>query len=432
VFPACPRDPGTPLPPREELAALARTLAAQEPNCAADGAYLAYYGAVLNALGRHAEAASKLEQALLFEPDLAGAQVDYAEALAAVGDLTAALALMRDVSTRPDVPPALRDHLVRRMNAIEALQRFDLMTGMRTLIGGDWRATATVTVQAGYDSNLNSAPSRETLPLTIPGADAVLLLADRFRARGGAVGLVEARGQLGRRLEAGSVLQMYGEARGRWSPSESDTDYQQGQAIVAWSRPVESGEVLFGAGVTYLHYGGDDLYSAYRLAASKDWQYQACQPRLGAEVESRHYPVAGELEGRFAGLLTGVTCRVGQNRLTAALRGGIDFAQRDRPGGDQRQADLRLVWIRPLGAGSFLADLGLSHQRDQSGYSPLLENNDARRVNRATVRFEYDYPISRDWSVVATFDGTLQRSNLPLFDVSGAAAYLGFRWHAAR
>jgi hypothetical protein len=318
------------------------------------------------------------------------------------------------------------------MNALEALQRFDLMTGMRSLIGGDWRSTAAVTVKAGYDTNLNSAPSRASLPLTIPGADAVLLLADPFRARGGAAGLIEARGQLARRFEGGSVLQMYGEARGRWSPSESDTDYQQGQAIVAWSQTVESGEVLFGLGVTRLHYGGDDLYSAYRAAVSKDWQYQACQPRIGAEAESRHYPVAGQLEGRFIGLLTGFTCRVGQNRLTAALRGGVDLAERERPGGDQRQADLRLVWVGPLGAGSLLADLALSHQRDKTGYSPLLENDAVRRVNRGSLHVEYDYPISRAWSVVASYDGTLQRSNLPLFDVSGQAVYVGFRWHTAR
>src|SRR3972149_4452029 len=85
--------------------------------CGRHAGYLAYRGAVLNALGRHEQAALLLEQALLFDPARAGAQIDYAEALAALGDAASAAALLRDVAARPDVPAPLRPQLALRLGA---------------------------------------------------------------------------------------------------------------------------------------------------------------------------------------------------------------------------------------------------------------------------------------------------------------------------
>ena len=402
------------------------------PQCSNDPRYLAYRGAVLNALGKADEGAALLEQALLIDPALAGAQIDYAEALAATGDAPGAIALLQDLLARPDVPAALRPHLIRRLSAFEALQRFDALTGLRVAIGREWQGTASVSVRAGHDSNLNSAPSREALTLTFPGGDAVLLLSEGFRARGGAVGLVEASGQAARRLEGGAALHFFGEGRARFSPSNGDTNYQQGQLMAGWSKPVNSGEVLVAAGLTRLHYGGDDIYGAARLAVTRDWTVKDCRPRLGAEGEWRRYPAASELDGRFLGLTAGLACLLGSNRITAGVRGGRDMAHRDRPGGDQRQLDLRLAWLGAVGSGTLLADLVLSHQRDQEGYSPLLENNAVRRLLRASLRLEYAYPVAAGWSVLVTADGTLQRSNLELFDIAGRAVYLGLRWQAFR
>ena len=143
-------------------------------------------------------------------------------------------------------------------------------------------------------------------------------------------------------------------------------------------------------------------------------------------------PAASELDGRFLGLTAGLACLLGSNRITAAVRAGRDMAHRDRPGGDQRQLDLRLAWLGAIGGGTLLADLVLSHQRDQEGYSPLLENNAVRRLKRASLRLEYAYPVAAGWSVLVTADGTLQRSNLELFDIAGRAVYLALRWQTFR
>lgn len=429
---ACPGDGGEPLPPREQLPALERELARLAPECSGQAGYLAYRGAVLNALGRPDEAAELLERALLLDPGRAGAQIDYAESLAALGDAAAAAALLRDLLARPDVPALLRPQLQRRLNALEALQRLDPLAGLRAWAGTGWRGEGSLTLRAGRDSNLNSAPSRDALTLTLPGGDAVLRLADRFRARRGAATLAEASGQLARPLEGGAALQFYGEARLRASPTASDTDYQQGQAVAAWSRPLATGDAQFSVGAIRLRYGGDDLYHAVRLAASRDWRAAGCRPRLGIESERRRYPAAPELEGRFLGASAGLACILGLNRLTLAARAGEDAAQGDRPGGDQRHTDLRLAGVGPLGSGSLVADLLLSHQQDASGYSPLLENGATRRLNRASLRLEYAYPVAPDWALLASFDATVQRSNLPLFDISGRAVYLGVRWRPGR
>jgi hypothetical protein len=138
------------------------------------------------------------------------------------------------------------------------------------------------------------------------------------------------------------------------------------------------------------------------------------------------------LEGQFYALGIGAACQLGPSRLTVIARAGEDYAQRNRPGGDQRLADLRLMWVGPFRNGSVLADLIVSAQRDSSGYSPLLENNAVRSVDRVSLHLEYAHPLSAVWSLVATYDVTVQRSNLQLFDVSGRAVYLGVRWQSPR
>jgi tetratricopeptide (TPR) repeat protein len=429
---ACPGDAGEPLPPREKLPALEQELARLAPQCSEQPGYLAYRGAVLNALGRPAEAAALLERALLLDPNRAGAEVDYAESLAALGDTAGAAALLRDLLARPDVPPALRPRLEQRLSAAEALQRFDWLSGLRAIAESGWHRAGSVTLRLGNDSNLNSAPSRDALTLTLPGGEAVLLLSDRFRARSGAAGLLEATGQLARPVGQEGVFHLYGEARARVSPSASDTDYQQAQIVTAWSQRLDSGEALFSLAGTHLRYGGDDLYDAVRLSAGRDWSRSPCNPRLGAELEWRRYPTASELDGNFVGATTGLGCNLGLDRLTLALRLGKDFARTDRPGGDQRQQDVRIAWLRPLGKGSLVADMLYTHQRDASGFSPILENNAARRLERFSLHLEYAHPFAPGWSALASVDTTLQRSNIDLFDLSGRAFYVGVRWQSQR
>ncbi len=428
---ACPGDAGEPLPSPDKLAVLERELARLAPECGTHAGYLAYRGAVLNALGRPAEAALLLEQALLLDPQRASAQIDYAEALDALGDSTSAAVLLREVLARPDVPAALRPRLEKRLNAMDVLRRLDALGALATLrdwAGTGWQSAGSVTFKLGSDNNLGSAPAHDTLSLTFPEGGATLFLADRFRPRAGMAALTEASGQVIRPLEGGAAIQFYGQARLRDSPSVSDTNFRQVLAGGAWSRPLASGVALFSVGASHLVYGGADLYRALRVSVSRDWQMNSCRPSLGLEGERRHYPAAPDLEGRFLGVSGGLTCSLGADRLALVVRTGKDAAQAGRAGGDQHQTDVRLVWTHPLGGGRLGADLSLSHQQDAAGYSPLLENGAIRRSGRASLYLEYAYPVALGWSVLASLENLAQRSNLPLFDINGRAFYVGVRW----
>ena len=63
------------------------------------------------AQGRVEEAAIALEKALLLDPNLPGAQLDYAQALAQIGLKGSARAILADVLKRPDIQPALKSKL---------------------------------------------------------------------------------------------------------------------------------------------------------------------------------------------------------------------------------------------------------------------------------------------------------------------------------
>jgi len=431
---ACPGDAGEPLPPAEALQASEQRLARLASECGRHAGYLAYHGAVLNALGRPAEAALLLEQALLLDPRRAAAQIDYAEALAALGDHASAAALLRDALARPDVPASLRPRLESRLDASAAAADaapHAALSGPGEHAAAAWHGAGTLSLKWGRDSNLNSAPSRDALTLTLPGGDAVLALADRFRPRAGAAVMTEASGQAVRLLGGGAALQFYGEARLRDNPG-SDADYQQVQAGGAWRQPLESGSALFGAGASDLRYGGTDLYRAVRLAASRDWNAAVCRPSLGVEVEHRRYPAVPELQGRYAGLNAGLACAFDVERLVLAGRNGRDLAQASRPGDNQRHTELRVNWARPAAGGRLSADLLWHRQQDAGGYSPLLANGAARRLERISVVLEYAYPVAPGWSLVASAENLAQRSNLELFGVSGRALYVGVRWTSAR
>jgi hypothetical protein len=421
---ACPGDAGEPPPPREQLPALEQELARLAQQCSGHAGYLPPGGTNARCPARSKAA----RQALFLDPPRARRSTMPRR-------WRLGRHRRRQLLRRCWLARTFRTAGFERGERDDALQRFDLTAVHPRVAGNRVAHRGSIALRLGHDSNLNTAPSRDTVILTLPGGDAILTLADRFRARGGAVAMAEANGQVVRPLEGGASLQVYGEARLRASPSASDTNYQQLQAVVARSEPLASGEALLSLGATNLHYSGSNLYQAVRLAASRDWRvgwFDGCRPGAGAETEWRRYPVARELDGQFLGASVGIWCGRGLDRLTLAARAGQDAAEGNRPGGDQFHADFRASWIGAVAGGSLFADLLLSRQEDASGYSPLLENGATRRIDRLSLRLEYAYPITPNWSVLGTVDLTQQRSNLPLFDISGRAVYLGVRWTPVR
>ena len=69
--------------------------------------------------------------------------------------------------------------------------------------------------------------------------------------------------------------------------------------------------------------------------------------------------------------------------------------------------------------------LNLWRQTDQMGYSALLSNNAPRRINRGTLRLEYQWNLTRLHVPYVAFEQTLQRSNLTLFKSQNAVIQFG-------
>ena len=128
----------------------------------------------------------------------------------------------------------------------------------------------------------------------------------------------------------------------------------------------------------------------------------------------------------------------------ASLRSGQDHAQNpERPGGNQQQSSLRLAgylplagWV-PTGAepaawaalrrGNLLLDLEVSHYRDATGYSPLLQNGAPRIQRRNTARLEYQFSVAKtlQWTIGAEW--VQQRSSLDLFRLQSYGPYTALR-----
>lgn len=422
----CPGNAGEALPPSVEMSALAARLATLDSACHDDPGYLAYRGAVLLRLGQAEAAAALLERALLLAPDHAGAQADYARALAALGDTRGARSLVGSLLARGDVPAGVREQLQDWQNY--------LGRDLHTLA---WQSGGSLTLRGGRETNLNSAPTRGSLDLTLPDGPVTLLLDASNRARGGGAMLAEASLQAGRNLADGGRLQLLADIRGRHAPGQTDTDYQQYEGLAVLTLPVLDAQGKarpaanqFSLGASRLDYGGEQLYQAQRLGLARIQQTGPCLTGASLDAELRRYPTASNLDGRFAGLGGSLRCPVGEGRISLIGRLGWDRAVHDdRPGGDQQRWDLRLAYTRPLAGGRLDAELSLGRQNDSAPYSALLARGAERHLTRLGFRAEWAVPLAKGIEGVATLETSRQNSNIPLFDIGGTALWLGGRWN---
>ena len=140
---------------------------AQWANACEDNAFFhAYLGAQLLTLGQTEAAAVSLEKALLLNPDLPGAQLDFAQALAQIGLKGSARAILNEVLQRPDIQPDLKNQL-SRAQLVQAQP--------------NWQWSALAQTAYGYESNLNSATYTEGLTLYLSNGPVTLGLSDNAK-----------------------------------------------------------------------------------------------------------------------------------------------------------------------------------------------------------------------------------------------------------
>jgi hypothetical protein len=405
-------------------AAPLQQMLAAVPACQKDAAFLAELGQLLNSQGRYLEAADHLERALMLAPGLRDAQLSYAIALTGSGDLASAAALLADLQQDPGLPAHLRP-LIARQQA--------LLAGAAEPPG--WQSRFTLATRLGFDSNLLGSPNLGSLALTLSGQTLVLPLDDSYLARSGSYARADAQVELHRPAPDGARWDAVASLRSRASPAEQKAGSSQLDLMLERSHPgggsyfnASASALQSRAGTRYRAWGGAGGWASHGPAAGA----AGCQARTGAEWQERTYPDNPVLSGRYTGLSAYWSCESAMGgQWLLGLKAGRDTAQDNaRPGGDQRQASLRVAGFLPLTGlqrGGLLLDFEQSQQLDSRGYSPIIDSGRTRVTWRRSARLEYQYPVSPAAQWVLGAEWVAQTSNLALFQLHSRGGYGGLR-----
>jgi hypothetical protein len=429
--------------------------AAEERGCLKDPYFHAWRGATLLALGHPAEAVESLERALLENPDLSGAELDLAQALAEQGDRASARAILQALRERPDLPPVVAGTIERNLKVLARPPYFDVDVA---LASAGWHSRWQLSSLAGIDSNLNNAPASSDITLTFPEGDITLPLDPTSQPRRGTAVLTAAQWQ-GLRPHGDSLWVLQADLRAR-DAAQEDVRYQQVDVAAAWLQaPAAPRQWVARVASSHLRYGGISLLHTDRASLQYQWPaigsigrsdrwpqaIGACRPTASGELEFRRYPSSQGLNGLYEGGAVGVLCRgAGREAIAGAdasaaaplpafyglqVRVGDEHPYDEaRPGGTYRRTELRAQWEGPfLERGRVGLQWTSTRQSDSQPYSALLGNL-PRRTVRHLIEAEASWPLYRGLSLVANAQAALQQSNLPVFASRQRSFYLGLRW----
>ena len=404
----CEIDPGEPLPATREATELKEhEMAGQTEACEGFAVFLAYRGALVNALGRHGEAATLLERALMLAPEMASARIDYANALASLGERDAAESVLRDLRARPDLPGGLGGELDERIGQLSP---------------SHWRTRLGVELRGGHETNLNSAPANRDYELTLPEGSEVFQLAEGQSARPGPAiqWLIEA--------EAVDDAFMGGQLalRGSFNQRESFNvaDYRQMDLSGRFNHPVASGSWNTGMGLAHFEYAGRSVLNEMRMQTGFIRDGEGMSWGGGVEWVGRYSPANPSYDGQYQGL-SFETVWQGQASSWLNVKSGFDRPVRQRAGGKQERREVKWGHRRGFYDGLLSANIDWSEERDREGYSPLLESGAPRVVRKQQFGLRLQWPVDPQCLLVAEVQNIWQRANLPLFEFQNTMVYLG-------
>ena len=415
-------------------------------------------GSQLLAQGRVEEAAIALEKALLLDPNLPGAQLDYAQALALIGLKGSARAMLADVLQRPDIQPNLKSKLAGAQNPpSEATQPSP---------PSEWQWSKLGQTALGHETNLNSATFTDSLtlmlsngPVTIGLADSAkpisgpatkTLLAIQGNTRAG-VGLL-ALGELSVSASLSNKNALQTDSLTGLKPERSQTI----EAVVKYSLPMvagaASGQWQFSAGGTHFRLGGLSAYSDEALNLKFNWdrtfepipkglvglEGQSCKLAPSIGQTRQEFPLSGTLNGVYAFARMEMLCKAQNQESQLVLGSGSDKAlEASRPGGDKKRMDLlmrherqiALPWspFKQVQQGQISTWLRYAKSADAQIYSELLGELKTT-THRADWGVGFWAPLDKWWSVGLNLEATSQRSNNTLFNLKNSGVYAGIRW----
>ena len=391
--------------------------------CEHDTAYLAAAAQWLNEQRRYEEGQLFAERALLLDPAYLPAWIEFALSQTALGlpevGMNSLLKAREEAAAQLANAPAIQaTRLTQWVSEIDELLR-------RYSQPASNAPARTLHAFVGYDSNFYGGPSSGQFELTLPTGPVVLPIP---------VGLEPQRGPF-----TGLSFAQSGAIQG--SPLWHYTVLAQAKALV---NQISERILSFQGNAERFDRATRGLFSNVGLAASYmgarlvTAQLQGavghelvgtgnCQLRLGAEMQLRHYPQSGGLDGNYVGLLQDGTCA---NGWTWQTRLGQDRPKTpvERAGGVQHQIGLQLGKSFQLDNQNVLqTQFNLWRQTDQLGYSALLSNNAPRRINRGILRLEYQWDLKNQRVHYVAFEQTVQDSNLTLFKSRNTVIQFGVR-----
>ena len=434
-YTAAPSLPSKPLPPLCPSANLwsklsTEQLAASAEACDQNAFFHAYLGAQLLAVGQTEAAAVVLEKALLINPDLPGAQLDFAQALAQIGLKGSARAILNEVLQRPDIQPDLKNQLAKLQ--LEQAQPI-------------WQWQALAQTAYGHESNLNSATYSDTLTLYLLNGPVTLGLTDNakpvagdaFKTSVALQGTLRGAG-LQELLVNAAIISKAGAA-------SVGGNNRTAEGALKYSLPVAAGNA---SGVWQMAVGGTQFWLTSQTAYTDqgvllkfNWDSYGAACKVAPSIGSidQKFPQATTLNGTYTYARMDWVCRTSKNQEThVALGGGQDKAQVvSRPGGNRARADLLLRHEQmvqmpemPLVgnlSGQLTAWLRHASSKDKLAFSELLGDLKSN-TQRSDFGLGYWVPVSKQLSAGLNIETTSQRSNNTLFNLKNSAVYAGIRW----
>ncbi len=441
-------------------------------------------GAQLLAQGRVEEAAVALEKALLLDPNLPGAQLDYAQALAQIGLKGSARAMLADVLKRPDIQPTLKSKLAGTQTqeqsslgntgqgisggaATISLPTASLTTASLTTA---WQWSTLGQAALGHDTNLNSATYTDSLTLMLSNGPVTIGLSDAAKPIAGPAvkTLLAVQGA----TRAGSGLLSLGElsvSASLSSKSALQADSLSGikpernqtaEATAKYSLPMiagaASGQWQFSAGGTQFWLSSTSAYSDTGFNVKFSWDQsfqpalkgmlnldgQSCKlaPSLGQTRQT--FPLSSSLDGHYTFARMELLCKAANYESQAVLGKVQDKAlSASRPGGDKQRLDFllrherwtslpwspfKLVQAGQLG-GQLSAWVRYAKSQDAQIYSELLGDLKTT-THRTDWGVGFWVPLDKSWSAGLNLEATSQRSNNTLFNLKNSGVYAGIRW----
>jgi hypothetical protein len=413
-------------------------------------------GALLLAQGLVEEAAVALEKALLLDPNLPGAQLDYAQALALIGLKGSARAMLADVLQRPDIQLNLKSKLVGAQNASNESTQPSLHS--------QWHWSNFVQASVGHESNLNSATFSDSLTLMLPNGPVTIGLADSAKPIAGpatkALLAMQGSTRLGPGIFGmGELLVSAVLSNKKALQTDSLTGIkpdrnQTAEAAAKFSLPmiagVVSGQWQFTAGGTQYWLGSASAYTDTSFSVKFNWDQgfepviwgwsnlgrQSCKlaPSLGQTRQ--RFPLSTALDGVYSFARMEMLCKALDKESQLVLGSGSDKAQYEtRPGGDKKRLDVLLrhehlvpmPWSpwRQVKAGQVGAWFRYAKSADAQNYSELL--GDLKTTSQRTdLGLSFSALINNSWTAGLKLERTSQRSNNPLFNLKNLSAYLEF------